>query len=544
MTIDCASIFYFRFGSTLAPRAHPIAMVAIAADLLVLTKLHLIMRFAILLLLCLPLLSLAYAPVNHNDTGGIHFIENLSWDQVKDKAKKEKRYIFVDCYATWCGPCKRMDSEVYSDKKVGKEMNKIFISLKVQMDSTEFDSDQVRTHYKDAKDIESAFKITVYPTLLFLSPSGEIVYRAVGYKNPEIFLNIASSAASPNTQFQTLLAKYEKGNRDTSLMRQLLDISKAAGNQILSERLAIDYFSILREKKVYTDDALYQACNFPDVVEVQKYISSYNKDVLSLINGVDLASKVNLTVANAFSSTLIFAEGSKGKFFHLFYKSPSLVDSIINYPGFSEFYIETVITNEEIKPELEKSQHGIVDDPKWKVITKKIRNSYGEELANGLVERSKIDYYRDQKDFGKMAQAIETIIGRNSPQQNGFAFSKAIGGIASTGNDAIALNYLAWDIFELTGDKQILEKALRWSDLSIQISAHNINSHFYDTKANILYRLGKVDAAIALEQKALEANQQSAIKYGLKKGDAVDRYSGVIEKMQRGQPTWPIKKTN
>ncbi len=36
----------------------------------------------------------------------IHFENGLSWEQIKEKAKAEHKYIFVDCYATWCGPCK------------------------------------------------------------------------------------------------------------------------------------------------------------------------------------------------------------------------------------------------------------------------------------------------------------------------------------------------------------------------------------------------------------------------------------------------------
>ncbi len=50
---------------------------------------------------------------------GITFEENLSWQQAKEKAKKENKYIFVDCYATRCGPCKQMEKEVYPSDKAG-----------------------------------------------------------------------------------------------------------------------------------------------------------------------------------------------------------------------------------------------------------------------------------------------------------------------------------------------------------------------------------------------------------------------------------------
>ena len=43
---------------------------------------------------------------------GIHFEQGLSWKDILAKAKAEHKYIFVDCYATWCGPCKYMDKNV------------------------------------------------------------------------------------------------------------------------------------------------------------------------------------------------------------------------------------------------------------------------------------------------------------------------------------------------------------------------------------------------------------------------------------------------
>ena len=39
---------------------------------------------------------------------GIQWIERPNWQSVKEKAKQENKYIFIDAYATWCGPCKIM----------------------------------------------------------------------------------------------------------------------------------------------------------------------------------------------------------------------------------------------------------------------------------------------------------------------------------------------------------------------------------------------------------------------------------------------------
>ncbi|KAA3624690.1 MAG: thioredoxin, partial [Bacteroidetes bacterium] len=38
---------------------------------------------------------------------GIEFL-HLTWDEALELAKEEEKIIFVDAYAVWCGPCKRM----------------------------------------------------------------------------------------------------------------------------------------------------------------------------------------------------------------------------------------------------------------------------------------------------------------------------------------------------------------------------------------------------------------------------------------------------
>ncbi len=80
-------------------------------------------------------------PIDHQsieDTTeeGIAFEEGLSWQQVKEKALAANKHIFLDIFATWCGPCKQMDKQVYPNDTVGRFMNARFISVKVQMDST------------------------------------------------------------------------------------------------------------------------------------------------------------------------------------------------------------------------------------------------------------------------------------------------------------------------------------------------------------------------------------------------------------------------
>src|SRR5262249_50323519 len=117
-------------------------------------------RTSWLLLLLMPLLTLA-------QDNGIQFETGLSWQQIKEKAKAENKPIFMDCFTTWCGPCKYMEQKVLSQKNVGDFMNKNFICVKVQMDQTNHDSSTIKAWYKDAAAIKEVNNIHSYPTYLF-----------------------------------------------------------------------------------------------------------------------------------------------------------------------------------------------------------------------------------------------------------------------------------------------------------------------------------------------------------------------------------------
>ena len=48
----------------------------------------------------------------------IDFEQTKEWKKVLKKAKKEKKLIFVDCYTSWCGPCKMLAKDVFTRDEV------------------------------------------------------------------------------------------------------------------------------------------------------------------------------------------------------------------------------------------------------------------------------------------------------------------------------------------------------------------------------------------------------------------------------------------
>ena len=51
--------------------------------------------------------------------------------------EKEPKKIFMDVYTKWCGPCKMLDRNTFSDKKVIEFVNKNYYAVKFNAEGTE-----------------------------------------------------------------------------------------------------------------------------------------------------------------------------------------------------------------------------------------------------------------------------------------------------------------------------------------------------------------------------------------------------------------------
>jgi thiol:disulfide interchange protein len=119
-----------------------------------------------------------------NETTGIQF-RNISLADAKKAAKKEKKLIFIDVYAVWCGPCKMLDKNTFSDASVATYFNDKFISLKIDGDRNKQDGSW---KHPDGKEVMETFGITAFPTLLWIDAEGKLVKKELGYKSPEQLL--------------------------------------------------------------------------------------------------------------------------------------------------------------------------------------------------------------------------------------------------------------------------------------------------------------------------------------------------------------------
>ena len=106
----------------------------------------------------------------------IQFIQDISWEQLLEKAQNEGKFIFIDVYTDFCSPCKLMDKTVFIQQDVGIYYNQNFINVKMNM-LLDAHEGFVMKH-----ELHSA------PSLMFFSPNGELIDMEVGHMSAEKFL--------------------------------------------------------------------------------------------------------------------------------------------------------------------------------------------------------------------------------------------------------------------------------------------------------------------------------------------------------------------
>ncbi|WP_018336977.1 thioredoxin domain-containing protein [Butyricimonas synergistica] len=139
----------------------------------------------------------------------ITFFEG-TFEEAVEKAKKEKKELFVDFYADWCQPCKLMASQVFTLPEVGEYFNKNFLSLKINVEALE------------NKTIVQKYKVNVLPTLLFINGKGEVVRTINGTINSEALLHEAKVVCGEALSFEKLYEKIRKEKKNLDLCQELL----------------------------------------------------------------------------------------------------------------------------------------------------------------------------------------------------------------------------------------------------------------------------------------------------------------------------------
>jgi len=170
---------------------------------------------------------------------GIKFNHELTFADALSKAKNENKYVFIDCFTTWCGPCKLMVFDVFSQKRVGDYYNRNFINLKLDLEKPE------------NKYIAEKYKVTAFPTYLFFDPNGELKFRAKAYLEAPIFLEMAKAAQDKDNNFEVNAKKIIDGDRSIGTVKRFF-VQEPYFKK--SESLVEECFKTLSDEEKISED--------------------------------------------------------------------------------------------------------------------------------------------------------------------------------------------------------------------------------------------------------------------------------------------------
>lgn len=138
---------------------------------------------------------------------------DVKWYSIEEAvtlAKANPRPIFVDTYTDWCGWCKKLDKETFSNPVIAEILNNQYYAVKFDAEGKEPVTFQGRKFVNDGslgKTHQLAYALLQgnlgYPTVVFLTANGELITPISGYKTPVQFEPLLAYFAGNSWQKQS-----------------------------------------------------------------------------------------------------------------------------------------------------------------------------------------------------------------------------------------------------------------------------------------------------------------------------------------------------
>ena len=164
---------------------------------------------------------------------------NGTFNEALQAAAKSGKLVFVDCYTSWCAPCKWMEKNVFVNDTIHQYFNKQFINFKVDMEKGEGVS------------LRERYKVTSFPTYLFVDAKGNQVHRTGSRMSVLDFITEAKRANEPGNTLADMEKKFNNGDRSLKLLTDYaIVLQRVNGGQF--DKVRSELISKVKEEELNT----------------------------------------------------------------------------------------------------------------------------------------------------------------------------------------------------------------------------------------------------------------------------------------------------
>ncbi len=132
-------------------------------------------------------LSISLALTLTNTVQGQEAIQWMKFEEAIAANAKNPKMILVDVYTDWCGWCKKMDKDTFTDPRVIAHFQKNFYAVKLNAEDTNRKFPFMGKTFSEAE-MAASMRVNSYPNFVVIEPGLQNIAQLPGYREPEAFL--------------------------------------------------------------------------------------------------------------------------------------------------------------------------------------------------------------------------------------------------------------------------------------------------------------------------------------------------------------------
>ena len=181
-------------------------------------------------------IAILFASITTFAQEGVNF-RKLTFTEALAQAKQENKLVFMDCYTSWCGPCKNMTEKVFPQKAAGDYFNPRFVCVKYDMEKGE------------GVALAKQFDVHAYPTFIIIRPDGTVQHKLVGGDNLENFIARVEKGMNEKTSLLYMNQVYRQGNMSNLELMEYKNALSEADNDKEAARVYQELLNRLTEQE-------------------------------------------------------------------------------------------------------------------------------------------------------------------------------------------------------------------------------------------------------------------------------------------------------